>query len=227
MGYLFEQCQVSGHNVAMATKTAIKSVKKAPRTSYHHGNLQAELSAGAIKIVRNQGPENFSLRSLATAIGVSPSAVYHYFPDKDSLITNLCDQLFAEMAQMQADAIAMIPGKSAKAARARFRAIGRVYFEWAAREPHLFRMMFSGHSHRSGEASRSPESNDAYITLQSSLDELLNLGQLNPKVRPYGELIAWSAVHGAASLILEGALAEESFEALLDGLETALFVAKR
>lgn len=228
MGDVFEQCQVSEHNAVMATalaKQVGKQVgKKSPRTSYHHGNLQAELLAGAMTLVRTGGPENFSLRSLAGAIGVSPSAVYHYYSDKDSLIETLCTQLFTEMAEMQREALEAIPGKSAKAAKERFRAIGRVYFQWAVREPHLFHMMFSGHSDLTKADSAKAADTDAYQTLTGSLDELLEVGVLNPKIRPYGEMIAWAAVHGAASLILEGVMPRDNFEDLLDGLELALFL---
>ena len=41
-------------------------------------------------------------------------------------------------------------------------------------------------------------------------------------MRPYGELLAWSVVHGTTSLIIGGHLEAENFETALDAVELAL-----
>ena len=204
----------------MVAKTALRQI----RESYHHGNLEEELVFGALKLISKSGPENFSLRSLAGDLGVSPSAVYHYYSDKESLIENLCIVLFDELADLQTKAIEKITGNSARAACQRFRAIGASYFAWASKEPHLFQMMFAGHTPQV-KSSKAGDSR-AYQMLSESLDELMEHGLLDPKIRPYGELIAWSAVQGATSLIVEGILSPAQFDDLLDGLELALLRGK-
>ena len=64
----------------------------------------------------------------------------------------------------------------------------------------------------------------AWQLLQRGLDDLLSAGAMNPAMRPYGEILAWSAVHGASALIIEGHLPKEAFEFVLDALYLSLGV---
>ena len=64
----------------MATRTAIKA-------PYHHGNLETALVDAAIDLVRKYGPDHLSLRAVSAEVGVSPSASYHHFGDKDALVS--------------------------------------------------------------------------------------------------------------------------------------------
>lgn len=198
-----------------------------PRGTYHHGNLEAALIAAATAMVRDNGAEHLSLRAVATEVGVSPSAAYHYYPDKDSLISGVGKELFEKLADLQVAALSQFPGKSAKAARARFRALGRAYFDWASSEPNLFRLMFGGFcSIDFAEAQIKRKESRAWNLLGSCLDDLQECGDINKSVRPYGEILSWSAVHGATALIVEGHLPTASFESVLDGLELSLGIGK-
>lgn len=198
-----------------------------PRGTYHHGNLEAALIAAATAMVRANGAEHLSLRAVAAEVGVSPSAAYHYYPDKDSLISGVGQELFERLADLQEAALAQFPGKSAKAARARFRALGRAYFDWANSEPNLFRLMFGGFcSIDFAEAQIKRQESRAWNLLCSCLDDLQECGDIKKIVRPYGEILSWSTVHGATALIVEGHLPAASFESVLDGLELSLGIGK-
>ena len=199
-----------------------------PRRTYHHGNLEAALIAAATEMVRKEGAEHLSLRAVAAEVGVSPSAAYHYYPNKDCLIAGVGTALFDNLADLQEAALSKFPGKSVKAARARFRELGRAYFDWASNEPNLFRLMFGGFcSIDFAEAQMKRQESRAWNLLCSCLDDLQELGAINPKIRPYGEILAWSTVHGATSLIVEGHLPKESYESVLDGLELSLGIGVR
>lgn len=197
------------------------------RTNYHHGNLETALIAAATEMIRESGVEHISLRAVAAQVGVSPSAAYHYFPDKDALISGVGEALFDLLADRQEEAVAKFPGDGAKAALARFRALGRGYFEWGLAESNLFRLMFGVFcSLDQAQTLAARDESRAWKLLQESLDELSSLGVVNPALRPYGEILAWSAVHGATSLIIEGHLPESAFDSVLDALEISLGVVK-
>lgn len=219
MGCRFEHCQVSGDTIGVSLIN-MRPIKAASRKSYHHGDLEAALIDAAIELVRKNGPDHLSLRAAADHVGVSPSAVYHYFPDKDSLMNAIADQLFIELATMQKLAVEKIPGSSQRAAKLRFREIGRTYFQWASKEPNLFRLMFGGFCKIDHQDEH--KNNEAFLMLSKCLDDLLATGVISPQMRAYGELLSWSAVHGASYLIIEGHLPTESFEGVLDGLELAM-----
>lgn len=194
-----------------------------PRGTYHHGNLEAALIDAATKMVRANGAEHLSLRAVAAEVGVSPSAAYHYYPDKDSLISGVGQELFEHLADLQEAALSQFPGENAKAARSRFRALGRGYFDWADREPNLFRLMFGGFcSIDFADAQIKRQESRAWNLLCSCLDDLQKYGAIDPKIRPYGEILSWSTVHGATALIIEGHMPKDSFDSVLDGLELSL-----
>jgi AcrR family transcriptional regulator len=192
------------------------------RTQYHHGDLETTLISTARKLVKKYGVEHISLRQVSHEIGVSPSAAYHYYPDRDSLLAALGFSLFEELADYQEIQLSKITGTSAKAVKNRFRTLGRTYFEWAMHEPNLFNLMFSGLCLVDPKNKKTREDSRAYTYLTKGLDELLAAGVLDKKMRPYGELLAWTAVHGATSLIVSGHLEPENYELVLNGLELSL-----
>ena len=219
MGCRFEHCQVSRDTCGVSLSN-LRIPKVASRKSYHHGDLEAALIEAAIELVRKNGPDHLSLRAAADRVGVSPSAVYHYFLDKDSLITAVGQKLFIDLAKMQKEALAQIPGKSARAAKLRYRELGRTYFQWAHKEPNLFRLMFGGFCKLDSQDSH--KNKEAFLMLTNCLDDLLATGGITLEMRRYGELLSWSGVHGASYLIIEEHLPVEAFEGILDALELAM-----
>jgi AcrR family transcriptional regulator len=192
------------------------------RDQYHHGDLEVALITTARKFVKKNGLESLSLRQIAHEIGVSPSAAYHYFPDRNSLLAALGFSLFEELADYQERELAKVAGASARAARERFRVLGRTYFEWAIREPHFFNLMFSDFCLIESSVEQAGKENRAYQTLIHCLDDLVETGSMDKKLRASAELLSWSVVHGTTSLIVSGHLDTEDFERALDSLELAL-----
>jgi AcrR family transcriptional regulator len=216
---VIEQCQDLEEDVLM--------VMTKIRQTYRHGNLEEALISAAKIMVRKDGAEHLSLRAVAVAVGVSPSAAYHYYPDKDALISRVGMALFEQLADVQEVTLSNIRGKGEKAARARFRALGQTYFDWAVKEPNFFRLMFGGYcSIDLADTTSQRESSRAWNLLRSCLDDLYNVGLISSNMRPYGEIFAWSAVHGATSLIVEGHLPAQAYESILDAIELSLGMGK-
>ena len=69
----------------MTTETApLKTISK-----YHHVNLRQSLLLAAKELIAEHGIEALSLRKLADKVGVSRTAAYHYFIDKNDLLCAL------------------------------------------------------------------------------------------------------------------------------------------
>jgi AcrR family transcriptional regulator len=196
------------------------------RPTYHHGDLESQLLIVARKYVKRNGVESLSLRQIAQEIGVSPSAAYHYFPDRTSLLAALGFSLFEELADYQERELAKISGVTSKAARERFRTLGLTYFEWAVREPHLFNLMFSDLCLLKGSDTQNREDSRAFAILNNCLDELVTAGLIDKKVRSNAELLSWTVVHGATSLIVSGHMQTDEYEKILDSLELVLGIRK-
>ena len=187
------------------------------KPGYHHGDLESALLQGAVDRVRLVGAEKVSLRAIAGDLGVSPSAAYHHFPDKDALLTAAGFAAIDKLADQQELALSMISMIGVDGALARFRALGRSYVDFALNEPHLFRLAFGEHC-VIPDAIDSEAPTRAWTILTAALDELVNEGLLKFEFRQKSEILVWSAVHGVATLILEGKLPPEAADDLFDSL---------
>ena len=102
---------------------------------YHHGDLRRALLSAATELAERGGSDGVALREAARRIGVSPSAAYRHFPSRDGLLAHVGSQAREALAQRMLAATADIRGSSGRSARARFRATGRAYIEFALDEP--------------------------------------------------------------------------------------------
>ena len=58
------------------------------RKPYHHGSLRSALIEASIALAREGGPDRVILREAARAAGVSHSAAYRHFADRDALLAD-------------------------------------------------------------------------------------------------------------------------------------------
>lgn len=178
---------------------------------YHHGALAQAMVDEALSEVRSRGGEDVSLRRIATTLGVSPSAAYNHFADKDALLQEVGRCGHDDLDDRMVRAIADYPGPSDEAAVARFRALGEAYLSFALDEPQLFRLSFSPLCFALDD--EDDQSEGPYGRLCTALDDLHARGLL--RTRENLDLLAWSTVHGVAVLMLEGAIPAEAGPVLL------------
>jgi len=188
------------------------SAEPGRRKSYHHGALHSALVEASIALAREGGPDRVILREAARAAGVSHSAAYRHFADREALLAEVSSQARGELAAEMRRRVAR-----AKGPRQRLRAIGTAYIDYALKEPGLFHTAFTSHPATSPVAERDRadaglpgEGADPFDILGGVLDECAAAGLLNPNHRPGAEIGVWSAVHGLASLLLDGPLPRTS-----------------
>jgi len=188
----------------------MESVKNPPATlsreRYHHGDLRRALLDASLSLVTAHGVERFSLREAAREVGVSPAAAYRHFRDKDALLAALATEAFAHLAGWMERAISRAPGAPGSPERetAAFVAVGHAYVEFSVQHPAHFRVMFGPWCQREDVVAL--EGRTPYEILVESLDALVACGALAPAKRAGAEVAAWSAVHGLASLVVDGVL---------------------
>ncbi|MEV0298382.1 TetR/AcrR family transcriptional regulator [Nocardia sp. NPDC050710] len=189
----------SGTAAEKPPETSGKPTREGP---YHHGDLRNALVRAAAELAETGGPDAVTVRAAARRVGVTPTAAYRHFTNHEQLLGAAQERaqqsLFGAMAE-----ILETLGPQAHAI-ARLNAVGRGYINFATREPGLFRTAFCGTKATDPGPSGSP----AFDLLSDVLDELVAIGYTDPAHRPDAELGAWSAVHGMASLIIEGVVAD-------------------
>jgi AcrR family transcriptional regulator len=178
---------------------------------YHHGDLRNALVDAAVAAARQDGPSAVLLRDIARRVGVSHNAGYRHFASREDLLRAVAEQGLAELGANMQRSLDAVPKRRdpAERARQRLRAIGRAYVEYAVSEPGLFRTIWAAATSPvtrpdTGASVGGPP--DPYQLLNAALDELVGAGALPKARRPYSETAAWAAVHGLATLVIDGPL---------------------
>ena len=70
------------------TRSALRTRKK-PAKPYHHGDLRRALLDEAVRTIQTHGVEHLTLRTVGERLGVSRSALYRHFADKQSLLATV------------------------------------------------------------------------------------------------------------------------------------------
>ena len=181
------------------------------RSTYRHGDLHRALLAAGTELARTGGPDAVVLREATRRVGVAPNAAYRHYADHQALLAAVRSAAQATLAASIEAELAKLPPHDdpASAARARLRAVGTGYLRFAQAEPGLFRTAFSVPPDRQDTTSPARADDSGmrpYQLLAAALDDLVAAGVLPPKRRPGAELLAWSAVHGLAVLLIDGPL---------------------
>lgn len=207
----------------------------APRgqQAYHHGNLARALVAAGLDLAAEGGPEALSLREAARRAGVSPTATYRHFENRDALVMAVKVEVLKRLgAALKAATRSRLPKGLGDAQRARRRlvGIGRAYVDFAVANPGQYRVIFDNATFPSDGQMGLDQDSDPYHVLVTVLDEMAAAGALEPRRRENAEIPMWALVHGLSSLILEGpyqklpraeqaALVESALELVISGLQ--------
>jgi AcrR family transcriptional regulator len=207
------------------------------RDAYHHGDLRGALVDAATDLARRGGPEAVVLREAARRVGVSAAAAYRHYAGHSELLDAVKQralEALTEALQEALDSGGPLPGSPGTAIR-RLRNLGAAYISFALDNPGLFHTAFcrvesmdAGAGEQPGVRERIAASR-AYQILSASLDELVQVGLLAPGRRELAPIAFWSAVHGLATLLLDGPLAglteperagaiEHTLDVLTDGI---------
>jgi AcrR family transcriptional regulator len=181
-----------------------------PKRSYHHGDLKNALLEASLKLIGEVGPEAFTLREVARALGVNHTAVYRHFEDKRALLAAIAEQGFDRMTSAMTSALEGVEGR-----RARLLALAQAYAGFALESPPHYRVMFGPRVNDDGK----------YPSLEAAIDRAVKVVRAEVDTRD-DAMSVWIATHGYVTLMLEKRVRARSpkaylatlMEPLLEGL---------
>jgi len=160
----------------------------------------------AREVFLEEGLAGLSMRTVAERVGVSATALYRHFDDKDALLATMLGEAFATFGSYLGRAL------GGRTPLARFRLTGEAYFDFALEHRRDYELMFLTNCYDLGFKRISKEiderSRPTFEFLVERVEECMD-----ERVFVRGEprevaLYAWSTVHGTASLWLLGQLRE-------------------
>lgn len=181
----------------------------AKKRSYHHPDLRQALLDGAVRLIKEEGMREFSLRKLAKEVGVSHAAPYRHFENKEAILATLMLEGHKRLRMTLLDARARCPGKAID----KLIAQGRAYMEFSRKNPEYLSVMFSKEgmaaAMRVGEKLGAHQENyDSFGVVETTVAECQAEGSMDPRADTGAlSLHAWAEVHGLALLRNEGLIA--------------------
>jgi AcrR family transcriptional regulator len=187
--------------------------------SYHHGNLREELLNISVTILQDEGVDAITMREIARRIGVSHSAAYRHFKDKDTLLSAIAQQGYEELTQRLREVYDTDDVPAAE----RFRQIGITYVVHAVTNPARYRLMYGSDA---VDRNTNPELRKAARQLAREVLRMIHLCQQQGSLRQENTAqvanAVWSLCHGAAMLVIDGHIRVEDVPAFADQMTAYL-----
>jgi len=168
---------------------------------YHHGDLKNALIQAGVKILAKEGVGGLSLRKVAKKAGVSHSAPYAHFPDKQSLIAAISTEGFKQL-YTELDA-AVSP--YANDPRRQLAEGVWAYVQFAMNNTDTFNIMFSDVLEKEKDYPAYVESSrKTFERVVGIVKACQDAGVLRPAPAEIMAVSVWGQLHGIISLVLEG-----------------------
>ena len=169
--------------------------------SYHHGDLKNALIQSGIRILAEDGIKGLSLRKAARLAGVTHSAPYAHFTDKQALIAAISTDGYKKLYDRIVSVRLQFPEEPLR----QFIETAWAYVQFGFEEPEHFKVTFSS----SVESER--EYPDLVEITAKTFNELRQLiircqqaGLVDEGEPDLVALTVWGLVHGFVILIQEG-----------------------
>ena len=187
---------------------------------YHHGDLRRALLETATTMIDAEGVESISMRKLAARAGVSRTAAYHYFGNKQELLCAIAMDGF----QRQMEAIDTAGGSDSF--RSQLSRFLRSYVEFSADNPEYYELMLGGNIWRTGQATE--ELRDLGDIAFRNLRKQVAIWQEQGFIDADADnlrltQVIWCSAHGISRFIIDGVYVHQTtLDAICDATVDAL-----
>ncbi|MFJ5833686.1 TetR/AcrR family transcriptional regulator [Streptomyces sp. NPDC093089] len=181
-------------------------------STYHHGDLRAACLRAARELLEEDGSAGLSLRAVARRAGVSATAPYRHYADREALVSAVAAEGYRELATYLSTAH---PAPSTPDDLA---AVAVAYVRFALDHPALFRAMF---------AEPCDPTSEERVAATAAISEYVR-GIVRDAFPGSDDTDAlsttvWALVHGLAFLHLDGKLDSSTPEAVADQVRASVF----
>jgi len=193
-------------------------------STYHHGDLRAALLAEAAAMIADGGVASVTMRALGERLGVSRAAPYRHFADKGALLIAVAAAGFQRLN----DRLQSVDADTPRSGVERLGRMGEAYVRFALENPAHYRLMYGKEAVTRGDQPELRESANALFEGLVSVFQAHQDSGILQRQDPRGQAyVAWGAVHGVASLLIEGqilttvdvdGLIAQTTRTLLDGM---------
>jgi len=194
--------QPSDPTAASASEASPKRVRNARGNG---SQLRTDLLNATTAVLAGLGnDEVLSLRAVARAAGVAPTAVYLHFQGRDDLISATVERQFQELSSFR-DSAEDTAARAGGGPWERLQARTVAYVRWALQNPGAYRVLYGGKAIPRLSSRESLELGQRMLDRTDELVQELTDAQLaRPTVSPsHAGLLIWATCHGIVSLRID------------------------
>ena len=181
--------------------TTLKKPQRSARKPKGDGHLRrGEILQAAERIFIAEGYQGATIRKIADEVGVSSTALYMHFRDKDEILLEICDGAIAKLLKSNSE----ISARPIDAV-SRVRLMLDAYMTFALENPNTYQLVFCGQSGLlSAEKEEATEAlgDSCYEVFVSTVREISATGRLRTGTVDSAAQSMWAACHGLVALLL-------------------------
>ncbi len=199
----------------MVTGKSRRAAKPGKRTRLPAAERRAQILAVARDLFVTQGFEQASMRRIADAAGITPTAIYDHFADKEALLTAIAAEFFDGLV-----AAMTVPADAATAPLGMLRQLMMNYVRYGLAHPNEYRLVFMNSlsrfvptlGHRGlpcqpgaapdDVAQKTAKAMQTFGILQSGIERLVAAGLLRGDDPEGFADSVWAMGHGIVSLVI-------------------------
>lgn len=171
---------------------------------YHHGDLRGSLLNAATDLIAEGGVENLSIRKLADKVGVSRTAPYHHFKDKNELLCAIAEKGFRKQDVLVES---MMKLRDELSPTEMFERYVLTYIRFADEEKETYDLMYGREIWKSGKPTESLQtiSKECFRNWLRWVEALQQEGIFDPEQPTLrAAQSSWAALHGLCRLFNDG-----------------------
>lgn len=182
----------------------MSKVVRDEKKAYHHGDLRNVLLDGAACLLRDEGEEGLSMRKLAARTGVSRTAPYHHFKDKQELLCAIAEEGFSRFRTVFVTPETETGQPLNKDRISRF---VEDYIVFATEHSEYYDLMFGSQLWKTQGLTESltREAHGTFRVYVDGIRQWKKQGDVSESLEPlrYAQ-VTWSTLHGMSRLLIDG-----------------------
>jgi AcrR family transcriptional regulator len=184
-----------------ANPAKLATPQRSARKAKGDGHLRrAEILEAAERIFLAEGYHGATIRKIADEVGVSSTALYMHFSDKDQILLEICDGAIARLLEAN-EAIAALNVDPI----ARVRLMAEGYVRFALTNPNAYQLVFSSPMQAIAEDKQAATfalGERCFDKFLGVVREIAAAGRLRTGTPEAAAQVMWASCHGVVALLI-------------------------
>ena len=184
---------------AAALDKTVPQLRSARKPKGEGHSRRAEILVAAERIFVEHGYEGATIRKIADEVGLSSTALYIHFPDKEAILQEICRTAFETLIAANQAIL-----QATDAPEERLRRMLSAYVEFGFANPNAYRLIYLTRPLEARDGAENAAQRlgaELFGSFADVVEQVAHAGRLKVDARVSAQIF-WAGVHGIVSLII-------------------------